>query len=84
MGLFVRSGVKVEREKLERGRVYWVTDAGDVRDLGPATEEDWKLTAFVTEQAYKRLTPAKARTGITTLGRVRGFTQRLYMMAKST
>jgi hypothetical protein len=80
MGLFIRRAG--EQPRLKDGRIYWVDDVGEVHDLGICTLEDLKLTAYVTEVAYKRLTPAKARARSDVLGRVKSFAKRLYTEAQ--
>lgn len=74
--------VRVQKANLRTGHIYWIED-DKTHDLGPATLEDFRLLALVTEESVARLAVKRGgrRPTPNTLGRVRAFAKRLYNRA---
>lgn len=73
---------RVPKTTLQAGHLYWINDDKPV-DLGTASLEDFKLLAFVAQEAATRMRSGGRRGGKATLGRVWAFASRLHDRAKA-
>ena len=74
---------RVPTYSLEEGHIYWLNN-GNVVDLGPASVEDLRLAAYVTQEARIRLPGRKTSASIATLTRVDSFIKKMYKKAKDS
>lgn len=74
---------RVPKASLPNDHIVWI-HGGKAVDLGPATLEDLKLMAYVSQQAYIRLPTKKNAISPNTLSRARALSRRMYDAARLT